>query len=565
MNRTRPRHARGSTGRRRVVAVGSALALTMGVAAVGVAAATSASADTTVTSGSLAWGYKQSFRTYVGGQVGALPPGPAPVDERVVPVSPATFDPASPSVATTAAEAARPYKFPVASGQVTATSADVSTSGGVTYNFPSHGFEYRFSNVRVTVSGGDATVRADTHLNATLEFGDLTPGVYTGNQVVIATGSGAISVAADGGSATVTATGLTLSTAATGTPQTSGDAMDDLSLSVALDDPVTPPDSEEPDGTVTLSKSVFDPAGDTVTVTGTGFLPTVLATTAPLGGAGVPGGIFVRFGKVQDVWQPTAGAAGSTRTGPSLAAGGQFWVLPDASRAKLPGGGAGAGYATLNADGTFQVTLTVAEAWTDAPTGDGWKFGIYTYGASGANSTGYETFTPISFSTTPPPDPEPGEGEQVIKATVPQATPGGDFTWTIDNNTVVDLGTMTNAGAYYHATGQINAVIVTDTRTSQDNSWSISGQLSDFTGGVAGSSLGWTPRVVTAGAGATAGAHVLNAADGGPGLASSQTLGNAADGHTAGSGTLGADLDLKVPVTTPAGEISATLTLTALS
>jgi hypothetical protein len=496
MHRTRPRHARGSSGRRRLVAVGSALVLTAGAAAAGVAAAAPASADTTVTSGSLAWGYKQSFRAYVGNQTGAIPPGPAPVGERVVVAAPAAFDPASPAVATTAAEAQRPYTLPVSSGEVTPTAADVSTTGGVTYNFPSHGFEFRISNVRVTVSGGDATVRADTYLNATIAFGNLTPGEYTGSQVVIATGTGAISVGGGGESATVTATGLTLASAAASyTPQAVADAMDDLSLTVALTD----------EATASAPAITAQPADASTTVGGTATF--------------------------------TAAASG-------------------------------------NPTPTVQWQLNVGGNWQNYPgaTTPTWTLTAHALGYDGAkvravftNSEGSATTDAATLTVTEEPtDPGPGEGEQLIRATVPEAA-GGEFTWTIDSQDVVDLGTLTNTGTYYHATGAINTVTVNDTRTNQANAWSVSGVLADFTGGLSGSHVGWTPKVVTAGAGATAGDAVNNSPDGGPGLATAQTLGSAADGHSVGSGTLGADLDLKVPNTTPAGEILATLTLTALS
>ena len=264
-----------------------------------------------------------------------------------------------------------------------------------------------------------------------------------------------------------------------------------------------------------------------------------------------------RFGKVADVWKPSAGAPSSSRSGPTAAAGGQKWNVLAANQAAI-GGASSPGVGLLNPDGSFTATLTVTDTWTGIPaTG---TYGIYTYGGGGATSTGYETFTPITFAAPPAPN------TQTITATVPQPAPGGDFTWTIDaTDHTVDLGTLSNQGAYLQAVGEIKPVKVTDTRTGQANSWSVAGQLSDFSNGLDGKYLGWTPKVVTAGAGAVAGAAVASGYDGGDGLTTSSSLGSAPTGHATGTGTLGADLDLKVPAETAAGTYTATLTLTALS
>ena len=67
-----------------------------------------------------------------------------------------------------------------------------------------------------------------------------------------------------------------------------------------------------------------------------------------------------------------------------------------------------------------------------------------------------------------------------------------------------------------------------------------------------------------AGAGAVPGAAVAPALGGGAGLAASSVLASATDGHGAGSATLGAGLDLRVPAETAPGTYSALLTLTAI-
>ena len=52
---------------------------------------------------------------------------------------------------------------------------------------------------------------------------------------------------------------------------------------------------------------------------------------------------------------------------------------------------------------------------------------------------------------------------------------------------------------------------------------------------------------------------------GGEGLASSRVLGSATQGHDRGAATLGADLDLKIPLEVAKGSYRATLTITALA
>jgi hypothetical protein len=169
--------------------------------------------------------------------------------------------------------------------------------------------------------------------------------------------------------------------------------------------------------------------------------------------------------------------------------------------------------------------------------------------------------------TDPPVDPpvEPGEDEQTIVATVPTITEPGEFAWSIDGtDRTVTLTDAANQGTYLQSTGEIKPITVTDTRAGGPT-WSVSGQVSDFTGDVPAEYLGWTPKINTPGAGATAGAAVASGYPTGTGLSASSTLASATAGHAGGTANLGADLDLRLPVDTEAGTYSATLTLTALS
>ena len=163
--------------------------------------------------------------------------------------------------------------------------------------------------------------------------------------------------------------------------------------------------------------------------------------------------------------------------------------------------------------------------------------------------------------------PNHGDGQD-IQVDVPTTAPG-EFGWTINgHNGLVDLGTAEEKNLqYFEATGQINPITVTDTRASKA-AWSISASVGDFVDGqktFEGKYLGWTPKVVTPGAGAVAGASVGSGYDGGEGLSTSRSLSSAAAGHDRGAGVVGADLDLKIPNTIDKGSYRATLTLTALA
>ncbi|GAA2660866.1 MULTISPECIES: hypothetical protein [Actinosynnema] len=174
----------------------------------------------------------------------------------------------------------------------------------------------------------------------------------------------------------------------------------------------------------------------------------------------------------------------------------------------------------------------------------------------------------VAYTTAATP-PSGSDKDQDLKVVVPQApTEPGEFVWTVDgSNGLVDLGTATQRGDHYLATGSINPIRVTDTRENAP-AWSVSAQVSDFTAGTTsfdGKYLGWTPAVTENSGSAVPGAAVAPGFDSGAGLSSPATLGSAPLGHASGSARLGAELVLKTPLSVGAGSYSATLTLTALS
>ena len=156
---------------------------------------------------------------------------------------------------------------------------------------------------------------------------------------------------------------------------------------------------------------------------------------------------------------------------------------------------------------------------------------------------------------------------QNLQVTVPTGDIG-EFLWSIDGtNDLVDLGVAVDNGDHFAASGAINPVRVTDTRSS-GAAWSVSAQVTDFDSPVSsfsGKYLGWAPSVVEAGGGAVAGDAVDSGFVSGDGLSVSSTLGHAPSGHERGSAKLGAALDLRIPIDATDGTYRATLTITALS
>ena len=131
--------------------------------------------------------------------------------------------------------------------------------------------------------------------------------------------------------------------------------------------------------------------GETITVTGTGFVANPPATdaTRPPVGTGNFGGVYVVFAKWPTLWAPSEG--GTRPTAGNLA---QRWGV----HAAQFGGSinAGNGGFVLPEDGSFELTFEVA----DVSELDG-NYGIYTYAGGGATYAPFETFTPLTFAGPP--------------------------------------------------------------------------------------------------------------------------------------------------------------------
>lgn len=207
------------------------------------------------------------------------------------------------------------------------------------------------------------------------------------------------------------------------------------------------PQPEQP--RVVVSKTAdLDPAGEVVTVTGSGFLPhppETNGTRPPLKDSF--SGAYIAFGSF----------AGSTWTGASRAAATTKWAVPEESLSAI--GGTDAGGVVLNADGTFTAEISVKNG--DAPNGGTW--GIRTYAAGGATYSAFETFTPIAFAAAEPePEPEPEPADPTLSV-----TPSADL-----DPTVANILTVTGAG--FTGPGAANGAYVLFGETSV---WSGSGPL----------------------------------------------------------------------------------------
>jgi hypothetical protein len=314
---------------------------------------------------------------------------------------------------------------------------------------------------------------------------------------------------------------------------------------------------------VTVSSTRVSAHGTTtLTVTGTGFDPSLATGTRPPF-AGQASGLYVAFGRYADVWRPSAGAPSSARVNPSGANGtavGVKWAVPAASFAASSPvqDPSAASYTVLGADGSFTTQIQVNSAWLAQASG---TYGIYTYAAGGATVAAYETATPLTFVDS---------NGVPVDVTIPEVTPEpepGQFAWSIAATGSASLGTATATANGFVAAGALPTVTVTDTRDGSP-AWSLSGQASGFTGsaGAFGAqALGWAPSVTTNTVDAVAGAAVQPGGAAGDGLSASATLASSAAGHAKGSVQVGAALSLLAPAGTPSGSYTSTLTLTALS
>ena len=171
---------------------------------------------------------------------------------------------------------------------------------------------------------------------------------------------------------------------------------------------------------------------------------------------------------------------------------------------------------------------------------------------------------PPGSSVPPPGSSVPPPGSSVPPPGSSTVPPPGSFTVTVTGSTVPSTGSANPLVLG----GNLPEITVSDTRSSSPG-WSVSGQVSDFTGSgtaagstISGNQLGWAPSGAVTG-GATLGSPV---APNGPGLGSiPAVLARAAGGSGFGTDTLSARLLLVIPASARAGPYNAVLTITCVS
>jgi enterochelin esterase-like enzyme len=131
----------------------------------------------------------------------------------------------------------------------------------------------------------------------------------------------------------------------------------------------------------------------------------------------------------------------------------------------------------------------------------------------------------------------------------------------------VEMSEPENLGDRLRFTAELPEVAVTDSRTAQQaglGGWTVAAQAQPFVSGgqtIESDHLGWLPKVLTPRPGLTAGERLLTALDGGLGLGASGELAAATSEGRFGSATLGAALQLEVPVDTQPGSYSSVLSI----
>ena len=155
-----------------------------------------------------------------------------------------------------------------------------------------------------------------------------------------------------------------------------------------------------------------------------------------------------------------------------------------------------------------------------------------------------------------------------VGVTVPTATtpvPTGLKMTAKPQSVTLSGPTTRTAGEVWTATGELGTVTVNDDRQSASTPWTLNGRISTLTSGsnqIAASNVGWKPAKVGDGNG-TAGAEVVAGVSGG--LSSDKALATGTGSATANVTTsVGATITLNTPADAPAGDYTATLTLTLI-
>lgn len=588
-----------NVGKRRSAAFGVVAGLALASAAL---VASQPASAATVTGGTVEWGVKDSFRTYI---VGPIAQG-------------------SISVADGATQAAGNgvFAFPVSGGAHDAGATAVDAGGSVHFTGHAGQLDVVVSNISVSVTGTSGTLFADV---TSLPLGGSTPTNYSN------VGLAALDLTAattTPGTGTVTVSNVAATMTAEGAPAFAGfypegTALDPVTLTLALDGgTVTPPPSAGArtvaGGSLRWVVSDWAWAGSSMT----GCRQAVAPATFSQGAWNDPASGVV-FPLTSGTYDTTTGASTLQAAGAfvfgNVSQGNYRLRLTDPSvEIDAAGNGvvsADVAYSLANS-GAHQVPDPDNDACANATrvwvgqgrvvvarfasaTGErsvtddsaAWSIGLPWADASPPNSFAQELITATTtspsnlanhfmYSSTPP------TATDLRKAAAPIAVafdlvpildtatidisaevPEGDGTFAINvSDASVDLGSLELAtnGQYLEASGGLGTVTVIDTRVATNPGWNVNAHLTDFEGpddaSIPANGLGWSPQVAHTGVpNITAGPAVA------PGVGiSGATLGSAAPGQGLGTSQLSAGLVLHAPTQTPSGDYTAVLTLTAI-
>ncbi|SKB08318.1 HtaA domain-containing protein [Aeromicrobium choanae] len=342
---------------RRLLAGTTVAALTAGVLALTPATAQAAESQT-IEDGSISWGLKASFRSYLTGPI---------AHGTITPTAPAT-DTGTQTV------------FPQASGSWADGEASVGAKGAVKFYGHDGALDLTISDPRIVVTGSGAQLVVDAVDSEDVSHDDV---AFADIQLAGTVSSSPVAVSITAAPTTITAAGAGLLSNQGSAFYAPGTALDPISAQFEV--------ASQP--TVTVSKVAFAPDETaTVTVNGSGFDPQdVIAARPPL--AGKSAGVYVTFGKYEPNWRYSAGAPSSARKNAAV----KWAVLADDMNTI---GGAPAGAIELRPDGTFTAELIVSKAVADGLAGlteAHTQYGIYTYPGGGASYAAWESYTPVSF------------------------------------------------------------------------------------------------------------------------------------------------------------------------
>lgn len=604
---------RSSVRRWRGVTIATALAAAAVVGVVGSASA----APATVTGGTVTWGVRQVFRSYI--------VNPMIANGSITTTAPAT-QAANNGV----------FTFPVASGSYDATgTTQAATSGGVAFSGHHGVLDIRLSDIRVNVSGNSGTIVADV---VSRPFTDITATVpepaVTYNDVVLGNLSLAgVTPAVSGNTVTYANVPVTLAAsgvAAFGSFYAAGESFDPISFTLNVSDTPAPPPPTTPTAPSTiqsgsmrwiLAQSAWENSQSTASLNQ--CLATLEPATTAAGDWNDPaaGAVFTAAGGSFDA---ATGATSLQLTGtlqvgnynrggyriqftdPTIVidANGEGTLSANVRYSLLPGGATvttgcddertwsatvadvelvtfPADAATRTADGDV-ISWTLTPRWADADPAYQFSQALLDALVVPEDSPALAPWFQATASSNNPVDPNSQSNLRKVPAPIhlsfslapPPPSTSVDIVATVPGegalvinvaNAVVNLPPLTLAtdGSVLQASGTLGAVTVTDTRLANPG-WNVNAQLTDFVGAagvVPGSGLGWVPSVTSSDTGQTVAAGATVA----PGIGiSGATLASALSGQGRGSAVLDAQLNLHAPAAAEPGTYTATLTLTTI-